>query len=46
MTQIEVGMNAPDFSLQGAGGQQFTLSDTRGQKRTLLIFYPQDMTAG
>jgi peroxiredoxin len=43
---VEVGMEAPDFSLLGASGQRFTLSDTRGLKRTLLIFYPQDMTAG
>ncbi len=44
--QIEVGMDAPDFSLMGTTGQRFTLSDTRGLKRTLLIFYPADMTAG
>lgn len=43
---IQVGMGAPDFSLLGTTGQRFTLSEVRGQKRTLLIFYPMDMTAG
>ena len=45
-TVVQVGMEAPDFSLLGASGQRFTLSEVRGQKRTLLIFYPMDMTAG
>jgi peroxiredoxin len=41
-----VGDDAPDFTLKGAGGAVTTLSDLRGQKRALLIFYPQDMTGG
>ena len=45
-TVVQVGMEAPDFSLLGTSGQRFTLSETRGKKRTLLIFYPLDMTAG
>jgi peroxiredoxin len=43
---VQVGMEAPDFSLLGTTGQRFTLSEVRGQKRTLLLFYPMDMTAG
>ncbi len=34
---------APDFSLQDADGEAFTLSDHRGQ-RLLLVFYPGDDT--
>ena len=41
-----VGDDAPDFTLRGAGGATTTLSDLRGKKRTLLLFYPQDMTSG
>ncbi len=43
---IKVGMDAPDFTLLGTYGDSFTLSDTRGKQRTLLIFYPRDMTPG
>jgi peroxiredoxin len=39
-------MDAPDFSLTGARGERFTLSETIGTKRTLLIFYPVDNTPG
>ena len=41
-----VGDDAPDFTLKGAGGAITTLSDLRNKKRALLIFYPQDMTGG
>lgn len=43
---IKVGMDAPDFSLLGTYGDRFTLSDNFGKKRTMLIFYPRDMTPG
>jgi peroxiredoxin Q/BCP len=43
---IQVGMDAPDFSLLGTYGDRFTLSDNFGKKRTMLIFYPRDMTPG
>jgi peroxiredoxin len=43
---VTVGMDAPGFSLSGARGEQFSLSETIGKKRTLLIFYPVDNTPG
>ena len=44
--QVDVGVDAPDFTLRGAGGAEMSLSSLRGQKRALLIFYPQDKTSG
>jgi peroxiredoxin len=43
---VDVGDVAPDFTLLGASGAEFTLGALRGAKRALLIFYPQDMTSG
>jgi len=43
---VEVGDLAPDFTLYGARGDKTTLSDLKGAKRALLIFYPKDMTSG
>ena len=37
---------APSFTLTGASGETFSLDAQRGVKRTLLLFYPQDMTSG
>lgn len=42
----DVGEMAPGFALEGAGGQTVRLSDLRGAKRALLVFYPKDMTSG
>ena len=42
---IQIGSEAPDFVLPGAGDQLVKLSDFRG-KRVVLYFYPKDMTAG
>ena len=37
---IEVGAVAPDFTLKNENHQDVTLSDFRGKKNVLLVFYP------
>jgi len=37
---IEVGQEAPEFKLKGPGGQFVTLSEYRGRKNVVLVFYP------
>ncbi len=37
---IEIGAIAPDFTLTNQHGQQVTLSDFRGKKNVLVMFYP------
>jgi peroxiredoxin Q/BCP len=43
---LTVGQEAPDFSLKTQDGETVTLSDLRGKKRALLVFYPKDQTPG
>jgi peroxiredoxin len=38
---VGVGDRAPDFTLPGTGGRDYTLSDYAGRP-VLLVFYPQD----
>ena len=40
---VRVGDPAPDFTLPGTGGRDYTLSSYRGQP-VVLIFYPGDNT--
>lgn len=37
---LEVGEQAPDFTLIDQFGQEFTLSEHRGDKAVLIVFYP------
>jgi peroxiredoxin len=37
---LDVGAEAPDFSLRDQHGQTVTLSDFRGRQNVLLVFYP------
>jgi mycoredoxin-dependent peroxiredoxin len=37
---VEVGDKAPDFTLRDQHKQEVTLSDFRGQKNVVLLFYP------
>lgn len=42
---LKVGDQAPDFALPGhRGGETFKLSDARGKKSVVLVFYPLDWT--
>jgi len=36
----EIGQSAPDFRLKGPGGHFLTLSEHRGRKNVVLVFYP------
>ncbi len=40
----EVGTEAPDFTLKDQNGQPVTLSDFRGTKNVLLVFFPLAFT--
>ncbi|MBQ6451150.1 MAG: thioredoxin-dependent thiol peroxidase [Solobacterium sp.] len=42
---LEIGTQAPDFTLPDQNGIEHTLSDYRGQK-VILYFYPKDNTSG
>ncbi|GAA2743754.1 MULTISPECIES: peroxiredoxin [Kitasatospora] len=37
---IEVGTEAPDFELKNQHGESVKLSDYRGEKNVVLVFYP------
>ena len=37
---IEIGQMAPDFTLKGPGGMPVTLSEYRGSKNVILVFFP------
>ncbi|MFC3500649.1 peroxiredoxin [Micromonospora krabiensis] len=41
---IEVGAQAPDFALKDQNNQEVRLSDFRGRRTVLLVFYPLAFT--
>ncbi len=41
---IEVGATAPDFTLRDQNNQEVRLSDFRGRRNVLLVFYPLAFT--
>lgn len=41
---ISIGTEAPDFELVSQFGTKFKLSDYRGRRNVLLLFYPLDWT--
>jgi peroxiredoxin Q/BCP len=43
---LAVGDKAPDFTLKDQDGTEVTLSDFKGKKNVVLVFYPGDMTPG
>ena len=44
MAQLKAGDAAPDFTLPSTVGDKVTLSDYRGKKNVLLLFYPLDFS--
>jgi mycoredoxin-dependent peroxiredoxin len=44
MAQLKPGDAAPDFTLPSTVGEKVTLSDYRGKKNVLLLFYPLDFS--
>lgn len=44
MAEVEVGSQAPDFTLPANGPEKVSLSDFRGKKNVLVSFYVQDFT--
>jgi thioredoxin-dependent peroxiredoxin len=43
---LQVGQQAPDFTLPTQAGGQVSLAAYRGSKVVVLYFYPKDFTAG
>ena len=42
---LKIGDEAPDFELPGhRGGERVKLSDYRGKKNVVIVFYPLDWT--
>lgn len=39
LKRIQAGQPAPDFSLESSDGKTLTLSDFRGKKNVVLVFY-------
>jgi len=46
MTELKVGMVAPDFTLSDENGVEHSLHDYLGKKNVALAFYPKDFTGG
>jgi len=46
LAEIKVGDAAPDVRLKGIGGKEHTLSELRGKKSVVLLFYVLDWTPG
>jgi cytochrome oxidase Cu insertion factor (SCO1/SenC/PrrC family) len=39
LNRVKVGQPAPDFTLEDSDGKSVTLSDFRGKKSVVLVFY-------
>jgi len=45
-THLKVGDAAPDFTLRGTDGKNYTLSEFKGKKNVVLAFYVLAFTGG
>jgi len=43
---LNVGDQAPDFTLKTIGLKEISLREFRGKKNVVLLFYPLDWTPG
>ena len=43
---VEVGQEAPEFTLRSQGGKEITLSQYRGEKHVVLSFHVASFTGG
>lgn len=43
---VEVGQEAPDFTLKNQAGEEVSLSSFRGDKNVVLMFYPLAFSGG
>jgi len=43
---LEVGEQAPDFSLPASDGKTYTLSQFRGKQPVVIAFFPKAFTGG
>lgn len=41
---VNIGSEAPDFTLEATGNRRFRLSDFQGKNNVVLFFYPLDWT--
>ena len=39
LERVKVGSQAPDFTIEGMDGKEIRLSDCRGKKNVVLVFY-------
>ncbi len=45
-TSLQVGDQAPDFSLSATTAEKVSLSDYQGKKNVVVAFYGMDFTPG
>lgn len=44
MGRVQVGFEAPDFTLPDQEGREISLGKFRGKKQVVILFYPLDWT--
>ncbi len=42
--RLQIGDEAPDFTLPATGGKEVRLKDYRGNKNVVIVFYPAAFT--